>query len=230
MVTGYVHSFQSLGTTDGPGVRCVVFMQGCPLRCIYCHNPDTWDFSGGTAYTPSELVDRILRYQTYIKASGGVTISGGEPLSQHGFVAEVFALLRSHGIHTALDTSGIGSLEGAREVLQHTDLVLCDIKFTNEQAYKQHCGGNYRDVQAFLDLTQEYHIPLWVRHVVVPDLNDTVENIQEIQKIAQRYSTLEKLEFLPFRKFCVSKYEALDIPFPLADREEMSLHQLDKLL
>ena len=230
MNIGYVHSFQSLGTTDGPGVRCVVFMQGCPLRCIYCHNPDTWSFTGGTPYTPQELVDRILRYIPYIQKNGGVTISGGEPLAQYEFVSQVFSLLQSHGIHTALDTSGTGSLTGAKEVLKHTNLVLCDIKFTTAKDYKQHCGGDLNHIKDFLSLTETCHVPLWVRHVVVPSMGDNIDNITTIHQMAHNYKNLQKLEFLPFRKFCTSKYESLNIPFALAHVDEMNPNHLHKLL
>ena len=129
-VTGRVHSFQSLGAVDGPGLRFVVFMQGCPLRCAYCHNPDAWDATGGTLYTAEEVCCRVLRYRSYFGAEGGVTLSGGEALAQPDFAAALFRLLKAEGIHTALDTSGIGTLSAARRVLRYTDLVLCDIKFT----------------------------------------------------------------------------------------------------
>lgn len=131
---GVINSFQSLGTLDGPGLRYVLFMQGCPLRCINCHNPETWDLAGDR-YDLNAVYEKIMRYQQYIGSNGGVTISGGEPLLQWEFVAALFSKLQNSGIHTALDTSGIGHVNGAKEVLKHTNLVLCDLKFSNEEEY-----------------------------------------------------------------------------------------------
>ncbi len=220
MMTGRVHSFQTMGAVDGPGVRFVVFLQGCPLRCAYCHNPDTWDPQGGEPYTPQAVCEKILRYRPYLR-HGGVTVSGGEPLLQAPFVAELFRLLRAEGIHTALDTSGIGNLESAREVLAHTDLVLCDLKFAEEDDYRTHCGASFDQVLRFLKLTQTMAVPLWIRHVVVPGLTDGPAQVREIARIAGRFDNLQKLELLPFRKLCAEKYERMGIPFPLADTPEM---------
>lgn len=231
MMTGRVHSFQTMGAVDGPGVRFVVFLQGCPLRCAYCHNPDTWDPQGGEEYTPEAVCEKILRYRPYLK-HGGVTVSGGEPLLQAPFVAELFRLLRAEGIHTALDTSGIGNLEQARAVLAETDLVLCDLKFADAEAYRAHCGASFDQVLQFLSLTEAIHVPLWVRHVVVPGLTDGPAQVREIARIAGRFSNLQKLELLPFRKLCAEKYERMGIPFPLADTPEMeeeSLRELEQL-
>lgn len=227
--TGRIHSFQSLGAVDGPGLRYVVFLQGCPLRCQYCHNPDTWDPAGGTPYTPTQVAEQIAQYRPYLKR-GGVTVSGGEPLAQPEFVAELFRLLHSMGLHTALDTSGAGNLQKAQEVLLHTDLVLCDIKFLSEEAYRQRCHGSYQHTLDFLNLVQEMEIPLWVRHVVVPGLTDSPEHIRELAAKAGEYPNLEKLELLPFRKLCLTKYQELGIPFPLADVPEMSPQGMGPLL
>lgn len=220
MMTGRVHSFQTMGAVDGPGVRFVVFLQGCPLRCAYCHNPDTWDPQGGEPYTPQAVCEKILRYRPYLR-HGGVTVSGGEPLLQAPFVAALFRLLRAEGIHTALDTSGIGNLEQARAVLAETDLVLCDLKFADAEAYRAHCGASFDKVLQFLSLTEAMHVPLWVRHVVVPGLTDGPAQVREIARIAGRFDNLQKLELLPFRKLCAEKYERMGIPFPLADTPEM---------
>ena len=139
-MTGNIHSIQSLGAVDGPGVRCVVFMQGCPLRCAYCHNPDTWSPEGGTPTTVDELTRRVLRFRPYWKNGGGVTVSGGEPLLQADFVAEFFERLHQEGVHTALDTSGVGRLDAAERVLENTDLVLCDIKFLTGAGHTAHAA------------------------------------------------------------------------------------------
>lgn len=218
-VTGRIHSFQSMGAVDGPGLRCVVFMQGCPLRCIYCHNPDTWSYEGGTEVSPEELVQKILRYRSYI-AKGGVTVTGGEPLMQSAFVAELFRQLHLHGIHTALDTSCIGDPENAREVLCHTDLVLADVKFLSSEEYRYYCGGQFKTVQRFLELVNQMEIPMWIRQVIVPELNDRAEDILALKDFLQNYTTVEKVELLPFRKLCLEKYEALGLSFPLKDVPE----------
>lgn len=229
MMTGRVHSFQTMGAVDGPGVRFVVFLQGCPLRCAYCHNPDTWDPQGGEPYTPQAVCEKILRYRPYLR-HGGVTVSGGEPLMQAPFVAALFRLLREHRLHTALDTSGIGNLESAREVLAHTDLVLCDLKFAEEDDYRTHCGASFDQVLRFLKLTQTMAVPLWIRHVVVPGLTDVPDQVRQIARIAGRFDNLQKLELLPFRKLCAEKYERMGIPFPLADTPEMEEEALQRLL
>lgn len=215
VAAGRLHSFQSLGAVDGPGLRCVVFLQGCPLRCAYCHNPDTWDFSGGTASTAEEVCRRVLRYKPYFGAEGGATLSGGEALSQPGFAAALLRLLQKEGIHTALDTSGVGDLAAAREILRYTDLILCDIKFSSETDYRRYCGGSLRAVEDFLRLSEEMEVPLWVRHVVVPGLTDREEEVSKVLAIAQKYKNLQRIELLPFRKLCQSKYDAMGIPFPL---------------
>lgn len=246
-VRGVINSFQSMGAVDGPGVRYVVFMQGCPLRCIYCHNPDTWSRDGVNRADPSgnagaeesdvreycvgEVYEKILRFRPYFEAggeaggsgsiavSGGVTVSGGEPLLQWEFVSELFRRLKGSGIHTALDTSGISS-EGAREILKYTGLVLCDLKFPSEGDYLRYCGGSLEEVLSFLKLTEELKVPLWIRHVVIPGLTDGKESLSRIVKLARSFSNLEKIELLPFRKFCAAKYDAMNIPFPLADRQD----------
>jgi len=231
-LTGRIHSFQSMGAVDGPGLRCVVFMQGCPLRCIYCHNPDTWSYDGGTEVSPEELVQKILRYRSYI-AKGGVTVTGGEPLMQSAFVAELFRQLHAHGIHTALDTSCIGNPEGAKEVLRHTDLVLADVKFLSSEEYRYYCGGQFKTVQRFLELVNQMGIPMWIRQVIIPELNDRAENILALKDFLQNYASVEKVELLPFRKLCLEKYDALGLDFPLRDAPEATqalIHTLTESL
>lgn len=227
-MNGFINSFQSLGAVDGPGIRFVVFMQGCPLRCAYCHNPETWS-SGGEQYTPKQVFDKILRYRPYFKNGGGVTVSGGEPLMQWEFTAELFSLLREAGINTALDTSGTCEISPAREVLKNTGLVLCDLKFSNEEDYRRFCGGSLKTVLSFLELTEKMNVPLWIRHVVVPGLTDSEESVLKIAEIARRFSNFKKLELLPFRKICSSKYEALSIPFRLRDCPECSGETIERL-
>ena len=229
-MTGNIHSIQSLGAVDGPGVRCVVFMQGCPLRCAYCHNPDTWSPEGGTPTTVDELARRVLRFRPYWKNGGGVTVSGGEPLLQADFVAEFFERLHQEGVHTALDTSGVGRLDAAERVLKNTDLVLCDIKFLTSEDYRRYCRADMANVEGFLSLTAENNVPLWIRHVVVPGLTDAPEHLRRVKAKAQSYPNFEKLEFLPFHKLCMEKYERMGIEFPLKDVPGMTDNRLNALL
>lgn len=229
-VKGRIHSVQSLGAVDGPGVRYVVFTQGCPLRCVYCHNPDTWEVNTGQIVTADEIVKKVLRYRPYFGREGGVTVSGGEPLLQWEFVLDLFKKLKAVGINTALDTSGISSLEAARKVLQYTDIALVDLKFCNEEEYQKYCKGSYNTVIRFLDLTQEMNVPIWIRHVVVPGINDNKEDIGKIRAIAERYKNVKKIEWLPFHNMCIEKYEQMGIDFPLKDTPALSKETLNKLL
>ena len=227
-LTGRIHSFQSLGAVDGPGLRFVIFMQGCPLRCMYCHNPDSWNMQAGTEYTVDEVVSRVLRYRTYFGEDGGVTVSGGEALLQAPFVAALFHALKAEGIHTCLDTSGIMT-PAVDELLQVTDLVICDIKFTNEKDYLSHTKGSLSAVLEFLSHTQALQVPLWVRHVVVPGFTDTEDEVRAMVSLAQRYDNLRRIELLPFRKLCITKYEALGIHFPCADIDECDEATISRL-
>ena len=214
MTAGRVSAFQSMGAVDGPGVRSVVFLQGCPLRCAYCHNPETWSAEGGIEASAGELLKKIERMRPFIK-NGGVTLSGGEPLAQAAFAAELMRSLRARGFHTALDTSGCtGASSAAEDVLRSTSLVICDIKFTREDYYKKYCGGELSRTLDFLALTEALCTPLWVRQVIVPGLNDTQEDVRELACLAASFSNLEKIELLPFRRLCLPKYQKLGIDFP----------------
>ena len=227
---GRVSSLQSLGTVDGPGLRYVIFLQGCPLRCVYCHNPETWDPAGGTAYAPEELVEKVLRCRSYFGEQGGVTVSGGEPLLQAPFVAELFRQLKAAGVHTALDTSGAGNLKQAAQVLDWTDLVLLDLKFPDEAGYRRYCRGSWAQTQAFAALAGEKRVPLWVRHVVVPGLNDSLEDLRAIQAQAESLPGFQKLEWLPFHNMCLEKYQQLGLPFPLEGTPALEDQDLAHLL
>lgn len=228
-ITGRLSSFQSLGAVDGPGLRCVVFLQGCPLRCAYCHNPETWDPAGGAACTVAALMARIRRYRSYLSAGGGVTVSGGEPLLQASFVAALFRALQAEGYHTALDTSGAGDLAQAPEVLAHTDLVICDLKFPDAGRFHRYCRGELQRTLDFLTLTAQMRVPLWIRQVIVPGINDTPEDVLALRAQALQYPNLQKLELLPFRRLCVDKYAQLGIPFPLVDTPECPPETLARL-
>lgn len=238
-VSGRVHSVQSLGAVDGPGLRSVVFLQGCPLRCAYCHNPDTWDFGGGTVTGADTLVKKLLRFRTYWgensapgarPATGGVTISGGEPLSQPEFVAEVFERLHESGVHTVLDTSGTGDLKRATAVLKETDLALVDLKFLSEEEYQMFCGGSLSGTMEFLKLTADMGVPVWIRHVGVPGLTARREYLKSVKAQAESLPNVQKLEFLPFHNMCMEKYERMGVPFPLKDTRVMEPEKWNKLL
>ena len=208
-----------------------MFLQGCPLRGAYCHSPDTWDFSGGQEREAAELVQEICRYKMYFGDKGGVTVSGGEPLLQPAFVGELFSLLHGEGIHTALDTSGVwADWDGACLVLEHTDLILGDLKFATPEEYRLHCKADMEKPLAFYRLAEERGIPLWVRHVVVPGLNDSLEDMGKIKVLAESFSNLEKIEWLPFHNLCVEKYQSLGIPFPLAGTDNMDEEALQRLV
>lgn len=218
---GYIHSLQSMGTVDGPGVRFVVFMQGCPLRCGYCHNPDTWDMEDyEIEAAPEEVFEKIRRCRNYFREGGGVTVSGGEALMQSEFVTELFALCRDARIHTCLDTSGCIWNEKTERLLRVTDLVLLDVKMTSEEDYARYTGGSLRQTMFFLEQLEERRIPTWIRHVVVPGLNDGEEDKGRLAGLLQGFACIERTDMLPFRKLCKEKYEKLGIPFPFDVYEE----------
>lgn len=227
---GRLHSFQSLAAVDGPGLRAAAFLQGCPLRCVYCHNPDTWDPDppGAETVTAEALAQRFLRYKPYFGAFGGATVSGGEPLFQATFVADLFLRLRHLGIHTVLDTAGCLPGPEAAEVLRHTDLVLCDLKFATEEDYRRYTGGSLASVIRFMDQAEALGVPLRIRHVVVPGLTDRPADLKNITALAQRRPNLESIEFLPFRKTCAGKYAAMGIPFPAGIYEECTRSALEE--
>ena len=228
-MTGRVHSFQSLGTLDGPGVRFVAFLQGCPLRCRCCHNPDTWSFDGGEEYTAEQLVSKALRYRDYFGKDGGITLSGGEPLMQAAFAREVFALCHEHGLNTCLDTSGCVMNDDVKALLAVTDRVLLDYKYTDDAAYRENVGCSLSPVTAFLDYLEAQHIPTTLRQVIIPTLNDTIEQVTTLKAIADAHSCVDKVELLPFRKLCTTKYDSLGIPFPLAHIPEPTREQMAAL-
>ncbi len=214
--TGRVHSIQSMGTLDGPGVRFVVFVQGCPLRCRCCHNPDTWDTAGGREYTAEELVSRAVRYREYFGKEGGVTVSGGEPLLQADFVREMFELCHKQGINTCLDTSGCMLTDSVKALLDVTDRVLLDIKYTDDALYRENVGCGLRAPLDFLEYLRSKSIPTTLRQVIIPTLNDNKENIMALRGIALSCPNVDKVELLPFRKICQVKYDKMGIEFPFA--------------
>lgn len=214
---GYIHSFQSLGTVDGPGVRYVVFMQGCPLRCGCCHNPDTWNLGAAKEFSPEEITEKALRYKEYFGKDGGITVSGGEPLMQAEFVTELFKLCKERGLNTCLDTSGCMLNDKIKRLLDFTDRVLLDIKYTDDGLYKKHVGCEYGAVKGFLSYLNDKKIPVWLRQVIIPTLNDNEQNIKNLNALKNTHPCVEKVELLPFKKICQVKYDELKIEFPFKD-------------
>ena len=211
---GRVHSIQSMGTVDGPGIRFAVFLQGCPLRCGCCHNPDTWDVAGGTPYLPAELVERAVRYREYFGNTGGITVSGGEPLLQAAFVCELFTLCHEKGIHTCLDTSGCLLTPEIEALLAVTDRILLDVKYASDDLYRKHVGCGQDGPLRFLAYADRMGIPTTLRQVIIPTLNDSEESVLALRHVAETHPCVDKVELLPFRKICQVKYDGMGITFP----------------
>ena len=213
---GRIHSLESFGAVDGPGIRFLTFMQGCPMRCLFCHNPDTWDAHAPVAYewTAEELLKETLRYRNYIR-KGGVTCTGGEPLMQANFVGEYFRLCHREGLHTALDTSGVVWNEEVVAALEHTDLVLLDIKTVDDELHKRLTGCSRTNNRKLLDYLQHQDKPVWIRHVVTPGINDDVAHLTAVAEYLQSYGVVERVEILPYHTLGVHKYRDLGIAYPL---------------
>ena len=217
---GHIHSTESFGTVDGPGVRFVVFFQGCPLRCKYCHNPDTWQFGKGHEMTAEELMKEYDSYKEFFK-SGGITATGGEPLAQPEFLAELFSLAKSKGVHTCLDTSAgvYNPSEHSRidEALKYTDLVMLDIKHIDPEEHKKLTGIDNRNVLAFAEHLRDLNIPVWIRHVVVPGITDDDDELFRLGEYLSTLTNLKALDVLPYHDMAKSKYAELGLEYPLGD-------------
>lgn len=231
MVKGSVDSVESFGLVDGPGIRAVVFLTGCKLRCKYCHNPESWAMREGN-YTPEELVNKIRRYKPYFKRNnGGVTFSGGEPLLQSDFIIETNKLLKEEKIHIALDTAGVG-IGKYEEVLENVDLVIFDVKHVDDEGYKQLTGLDMNEMFRFLIAANKMNKKFWIRQVIVPGIMDNDEYISKLSTFIKTNfisSNVEKIEFLPFHTLGKEKYEKMGIPYPLGDLEEMDKIKCEEL-
>lgn len=220
-ITGRIHSVESCGTVDGPGVRFVVFMQGCPLRCQFCHNPDTWDTNKGTIYTADQLMSEIIKYKSYMLFSGGgVTFTGGEPLLQADFILEMSRRCKEEGISVAVDTSGYVFSDTVEKVLENTDLVLLDIKNYDPEVYSKVTGVELAPTLKFLDHTRDKETSVWLRYVLVPGLTDNIESIRGLAEHLKAYPNISRIDILPFHKMGEYKWRALGYEYKLYDTKE----------
>ncbi|SER69454.1 pyruvate formate-lyase-activating protein [Lentzea albida] len=218
IATGSVHSWDVATAVDGPGTRFVLFLSGCPLRCLYCHNPDTWHMRDGHRTTVDEVAGEMAKFRRFIEvAGGGMTISGGEPLLQPDFTASVLRRAKELGLHTALDTSGFLGARATDELLADTDLVLLDIKSWDPVTYRRVTGGEVAPTLEFARRLSAMRKPMWIRFVLVPGHTDAVDNVEGIASFVSTLDTVERVEVLPFHKLGAPKYAALGIPFPLDD-------------
>ncbi len=220
MITGYIHSTETFGTVDGPGIRFVVFMQGCPMRCLYCHNPDTWEVGIGTETTAEELLSSYRKNRSFYK-SGGITVTGGEPLLQIDFVTELFMKAKAENIHTCIDTSGItfnqneNYLEKLELLLKYTDLVMLDIKHIDNEKHKYLTGHENKNILDFAKFLETKNIPVWVRHIIIEGITDNPDDLIHLGEFIGKLSNLNALDVLPYHTMGVHKYKELGIPYPL---------------
>ncbi|BAY23799.1 pyruvate formate-lyase activating enzyme [Calothrix sp. NIES-2100] len=229
--SGYIHSVESCGTVDGPGIRFVIFTSGCPLRCLYCSNSDCRYLEHGKQTSVDEILTEIQKYQSYMKSSGGgVTITGGEPLMQPGFVREIFKRCQELGIHTALDTSGFCDLESAKSVLEFVDLVLLDIKSFDPETYTKVTGRKIEPTLALAKYLNVIHKPAWIRFVLVPGLTDDPENISGLADFIAPFNNVQRVEVLPFHKMGEYKWQELGFEYLLADTLPPSPEQVQATL
>ena len=221
MVQGYVHSLESFGSVDGPGVRYVVFLAGCAMRCQFCHNPDTWNMQTGTPYTADELLEKAMRYRSYWGENGGITVSGGEPLLQIDFLIELFRKAKEQGIHTTLDTSGnpftreepfFGKFQ---ELMKYTDLFLLDIKQIDDEQHKILKGCTNQNILDLARYLSDEKKPVWIRHVLVPQRSDNDEYLDRLRAFLDTLQNVERVEVLPYHTLGVYKWKELGLSYPL---------------
>ena len=214
-----IDSIETFGLVDGPGIRCVVFFNGCKLRCKYCHNPEMWQKKDNN-YSVEEVYKKIMRCKPYFKNNGGVTFSGGEPLLHSDFIIEISKLLRKENIHIALDTAGVG-LGNYKEVLDSVDLILLDIKHTEPKMYKEITGSSIDEVENFISQLNESNKPVWIRQVIIPDITDNEEYTSSLAQYLTKIKNIERIDFLPFHRLGEEKYRALKIDYPYKEKNDM---------
>lgn len=224
-MTGYIHSVESFGTVDGPGIRLVVFFQGCPMRCLYCHNPDTWEIGKGTPITADEILKKYDSVKAFLK-NGGITVTGGEPLIQIDFVTELFKKAKAKGIHTCIDTSGItfnrDDTEKFDTLMSVTDLVMLDIKHIDDTEHKKLTSHSNKNILEFAEYTAKKNVPLWIRHVIVPDITYNEEYLYKLGRFIGQLKNVKALDVLPYHDMGKAKYKALGLEYPLGDTKPMT--------
>ncbi len=224
-----IHSFESAAAVDGDGVRYCIFLRGCPLRCIYCHNPDTWEM-GGDDVSVEQVAKKILRYKPYFKNGGGVTFSGGEPLLHSEDITSLGEILKTDNIGYAIDTSGCVELtESVKKAVNGSDLIICDLKFWDAESYLKYTGGSFEKVERFLEYCNEAEKRLWIRTVVVPNINDNIEIMNKYLNILKKIKNIEKYKLLPFHTMGFEKYEKLELQNPLSSTKAMDRTKLSEL-
>ena len=227
-VTGRIHSFESFSTVDGPGVRYVIFLQGCPLRCKYCHNRDTRDVHLGELYDAESIVEKILNYKEYMGEDGGVTVSGGEPLLQIDFVIDLFKRLKAEGIHTAIDTSGFVDVDKLKDLLDYTDLVILDLKEMDNDTHKDLIGVDNAKILKFAEHISNSGVPMWIRHVLVPTITDKEEHLLKLKEFVSTLKNVEKVEVLGYHTLGSEKWEMIGDKFMLEGIPEASADDVKK--
>ena len=227
-VTGRIHSFESFSTVDGPGVRYVIFLQGCPLRCKYCHNRDTRDVHLGEVYDAESIVEKILNYREYMGEDGGVTVSGGEPLLQIDFVIDLFKRLKAEGIHTAIDTSGFVDVDKLKDLLDYTDLVILDLKEMDNDTHKDLIGVDNAKILKFAEHISNSGVPMWIRHVLVPTITDKEEHLLKLKEFVSTLKNVEKVEVLGYHTLGSEKWEMIGDKFMLEGIPEASTDDVKK--
>ncbi len=225
---GNIHSIETCGTVDGPGIRFVVFLQGCPMRCLYCHNPDTWSFEQNTQITSDEILSRYDSLKEFF-TNGGITVTGGEPMAQMEFVTELFTKAKTKNIHTALDTSGVyfdrNNLRRIDELLAVTNLVLLDIKHIDSNEHNKLTGHDNTNILDFARYLSKKNIPVWIRHVIVPGITDKKDELEALGRFLKTLQNIDALEILPYHNMAISKYKKLEIDYPLCDASPATKEQ-----
>lgn len=231
---GYVHQFESFGCVDGPGSRFIIFLSGCPMRCSFCHNPDTWDMKkGGTLWEASDVLKEALTCRSYWGKKGGITVSGGEPLSQIDFLLELFTLAKEKGINTCIDTAG-GPFkkqgewfEKFQKLMKVTDLLLMDIKHINEEEHIKLTGVSGKNIIEMFRYLDEIKKPIWIRHVLTPGITDNDEYLTQTRDFIRTLSNVQRVEVLPYHGLGAIKYKDLGIDYPLKDTESPSVQRVE---
>lgn len=230
-ILGNIHSLESCGTVDGPGIRFVVFMQGCPMRCQYCHNPDTWTTDENQKMSVEDIMSRYNSVKEFLQ-NGGITVTGGEPMMQMEFVTELFKSAKAQGVHTAIDTSGVlfnkNNTEKVDELLKYTDLVLLDLKHIDDEEHKKLTSHSNKNILDFAQYLSDKEIPMWVRHVVIPTITYNEEYLARLGKYLHNLKNLKAIDVLPYHTMAVPKYEKLGMTYPLADIPALEREQAIK--